>query len=103
MFYKFVYYYFIFKTKIHIYFLIIAKHRLEQFTLSRSEWCISRQRPWGVPIPVFYESETDVPLLTDSSVKHVIEIFKKHGSDGWWKLDNQELLAPEYKNNGNYN
>ncbi|PKY33247.1 Nucleotidylyl transferase [Rhizophagus irregularis] len=54
----------------------------------------------GVPIPVFYESETDVPLLTDSSVEHIIEIFKKHGSDGWWKLDDQELLAPEYKNNG---
>ncbi|CAB5357408.1 unnamed protein product [Rhizophagus irregularis] len=45
-------------------------------------------------------NETDVPLLTDSSVEHIIEIFKKHGSDGWWKLDDQELLAPEYKNNG---
>ncbi|RGB24611.1 tRNA synthetases class I-domain-containing protein [Rhizophagus diaphanus] len=77
-----------------------ARYRLEQFTLSRSEWCISRQRSWGVPIPVFYESETDVPLLTDSSVEHIIEIFKKHGSDGWWKLDDQELLASEYKNNG---
>ncbi|CAB4494523.1 unnamed protein product [Rhizophagus irregularis] len=77
-----------------------ARYRLEQFTLSRSEWCISRQRSWGVPIPVFYESETDVPLLTDFSVEHIIEIFKKHGSDGWWKLDDQELLASEYKNNG---
>ncbi|CAB5192199.1 unnamed protein product [Rhizophagus irregularis] len=77
-----------------------AQYRLEQFTLSRSEWCISRQRSWGVPIPVFYESETDVPLLTDFSVEHIIEIFKKHGSDGWWKLDDQELLASEYKNNG---
>ena len=68
---------------------------MEQFTLSRNEWCISRQRSWGVPIPVFYELETDVPLLTDSSVEHIIEIFKEHGSDEWWKL--------EYKNNGNYN
>ncbi|CAB5186091.1 unnamed protein product [Rhizophagus irregularis] len=74
-----------------------ARYRLEQFTLSRSEWCISRQRSWGVPIPVFYESEKDAPLLTDSSVEHIIEIFKKHGSDGWWKLDDQELLAPELK------
>ncbi|CAG8680493.1 17151_t:CDS:2 [Rhizophagus irregularis] len=48
----------------------------EQFTLSRSEWCISHQRSWGVLIPIFYESETDVPLLTDSSVEYIIEIFK---------------------------
>src|SRR5687768_6788816 len=71
------------KIKIHFNFFIIARYRLEQFTLSRNEWCISRQRSWGVPIPVFYEAETDVPLLTDSSVEHIIEIFKKHGSDGW--------------------
>jgi len=76
---------------------------LEQFTLSRSEWCISRQRSWGVPIPVLYETETDIPLLTDSSVKYIIEIVKEHGSDGWWKFDEQDLLSPEYKNNGNYN
>jgi isoleucyl-tRNA synthetase len=76
---------------------------LEQFTLSRNEWCISRQRSWGVPIPVFYELETDAPLLTDSSVEYIIEIFKKHGSDGWWGLDEHELLAPEYRNDGNYN
>ncbi|RIA87776.1 Isoleucyl-tRNA synthetase [Glomus cerebriforme] len=77
-----------------------AQHRLEQFTLSRSEWCISRQRSWGVPIPVFYELETDIPLLTDSSIEHIIEIFKKHGSDGWWKLNDRELLASEYRNDG---
>ncbi|EXX68029.1 isoleucine--tRNA ligase ISM1 [Rhizophagus irregularis DAOM 197198w] len=53
-----------------------AQYRLEQFTLSRSEWCISHQRSWGVLIPIFYESETDVPLLTDSSVEYIIEIFK---------------------------
>ncbi|CAB5359127.1 unnamed protein product [Rhizophagus irregularis] len=53
-----------------------AQYRLEQFTLSRSEWCISHRRSWGVPIPIFYESETDVPLLTDSAVEYIIEIFK---------------------------
>ncbi|CAI2167845.1 17980_t:CDS:10 [Funneliformis geosporum] len=77
-----------------------ARYRLEQFTLSRSEWCISRQRSWGVPIPVLYETETDIPLLTDSSIKHIIEIVKEHGSDGWWETDEKDLLHPEYKNNG---
>ncbi|POG71902.1 hypothetical protein GLOIN_2v1774286 [Rhizophagus irregularis DAOM 181602=DAOM 197198] len=43
--------------------------------------------------------ETVIPLLTDSSIEHIIEIFKKHESVGWWELDDQELLAPEYKNN----
>ncbi|CAG8632578.1 12489_t:CDS:10, partial [Funneliformis caledonium] len=77
-----------------------ARYRLEQFTLSRSEWCISRQRSWGVPIPVLYETETDIPLLTDSSIKHIIEIVKEHGSDGWWEINEKDLLPPEYKNNG---
>ncbi|CAG8494859.1 11034_t:CDS:10 [Ambispora leptoticha] len=77
-----------------------ALHRLESFIKSRNEWCISRQRSWGVPIPVLYESETDVALLTDSSVQHIIEIIKMHGSDGWWTSDEQELVAPEYRDNG---
>ncbi|PKK72113.1 hypothetical protein RhiirC2_777559 [Rhizophagus irregularis] len=44
-------------------------------------------------------NKTVIPLLTDSSIEHIIEIFKKHESVGWWELDDQELLAPEYKNN----
>ncbi|CAG8624075.1 4995_t:CDS:10, partial [Ambispora gerdemannii] len=57
-------------------------------------------RSWGVPIPVLYDSETDVALLTDISVQYLIEIIKKHGSDGWWTSDERELVAPEYRDNG---
>ncbi|KAI7822208.1 isoleucyl-tRNA synthetase [Gamsiella multidivaricata] len=77
-----------------------ARRRLEGFVQSRTEWCISRQRSWGVPIPVLYEVETDEPLLTGASVQHIIETVKEHGSDAWWTMTTEELLAPEYRNNG---
>ncbi|KAF9159983.1 hypothetical protein DFQ26_005992 [Actinomortierella ambigua] len=77
-----------------------ARGRLNAFVQSRSEWCISRQRSWGVPIPVMYDTETDEPLLTDASVGHIIDVVKQHGTDAWWSMSTEELLAPEYRNNG---
>ncbi|KAI8352635.1 Isoleucyl-tRNA synthetase [Mortierella sp. GBAus27b] len=77
-----------------------ARRRLEGFVHSRSEWCISRQRAWGVPIPVMYDVETDEPLLTKASVQHIIDIVSEHGTDAWWNMTTEELLAPEYRNNG---
>lgn len=77
-----------------------ARRRLEGFVQSRTEWCISRQRSWGVPIPVLYEIETDEPLLTKTSVQHIIDTVMEHGTDAWWTLSTEELLAPEYRNNG---
>ncbi|KAF9435209.1 hypothetical protein BGZ76_006705 [Entomortierella beljakovae] len=78
-----------------------ARRRLEGFVLSRSEWCISRQRSWGVPIPVMYNDATDEPLLTKSSVQHIIDIVREHGTDAWWSMSTEDLLAPEYRNDGN--
>ncbi|CAG8733716.1 11233_t:CDS:10, partial [Racocetra persica] len=77
-----------------------ARNRLEIYTLSRSEWCISRQRSWAVPIPVIYDVETNLPLFTESSIVHIIEIVKQFGSDAWWEIDEKELVAPEYRDNG---
>ncbi|ORY90370.1 isoleucyl-tRNA synthetase [Syncephalastrum racemosum] len=75
--------------------------RLEQFTLSRKEWCISRQRAWGVPIPALYDAETGEALLTDANVEHIINIFETRGTDVWWEeADDAMFVAPEYRNNG---
>nr|XP_032803688.1 isoleucine--tRNA ligase, mitochondrial isoform X1 [Petromyzon marinus] len=58
----------------------------------RSFWCISRQRCWGVPIPVFYDRQTREPLINKHTVEHVCGLVEEHGSDCWWSLPLEELL-----------
>ncbi|RUS87660.1 hypothetical protein EGW08_004583 [Elysia chlorotica] len=59
---------------------------------SRPYWCISRQRTWGVPIPVFYNKMSGEPLICRETVDHLRELILQHGSDCWWSLPMQELL-----------
>ncbi|KAK2825891.1 hypothetical protein Q5P01_020105 [Channa striata] len=61
----------------------------------RTYWCISRQRSWGVPIPVFYHKETGEALINKHTVSHVVNLFKDKGSDCWWELPIDTLLPPE--------
>lgn len=63
-----------------------GRARLESFVKGRSEWCISRQRAWGVPIPALYE-EDGKAVLTEASVAHIISVINDRGIDAWWTDD----------------
>ena len=71
-----------------------SRARLEAFVKGRKEWCLSRQRSWGVPLPAFYHAETGEALLTDETVAHVQGLVARHGTDVWWRLSEAELLPP---------
>jgi isoleucyl-tRNA synthetase len=71
-----------------------GKNRISAMTSSRADWCISRQRTWGVPIPVFYQKETGEALMTEETIAHVTALVREKGSDAWFELDEADLLPP---------
>ncbi|TKX21109.1 isoleucine--tRNA ligase-like protein 1 [Elsinoe australis] len=61
-----------------------GKNRLQSFLRGRSQWCISRQRSWGVPIPALYKKDTGEAVMTVESIEHIISIIEQRGTDAWW-------------------
>lgn len=71
--------------------------RMENMVKDRKAWCISRQRTWGVPIPVFY-NEDGTEILDAEVIRHVAKVFGEKGSNAWYELDAKDLLPEGYTN-----
>lgn len=71
-----------------------GRDRIYNMVAERGDWCISRQRLWGVPIPIFYCEQCGQEIINDQTIKHIKNLFKEHGSDIWFARETAELVPP---------
>jgi len=74
-----------------------GKERLKSMIETRPDWCVSRQRVWGVPLPIFVHKETREALVDDEVIENIANIYEKEGSDCWFLDNPQKFLGNKYK------
>lgn len=74
-----------------------GEDRIKGMVRDRSDWCISRQRTWGVPIPIIYCKDCGKPIVTDETIKAISDLFRKEGADAWWTREVSEFIPDTVK------
>ena len=74
-----------------------AKERIKSMIETRPDWCVSRQRVWGVPLPIFLSKKDGKALIDEEIFENIAQIFEKEGSDCWFSDEAQKFLGQKYK------
>jgi isoleucyl-tRNA synthetase len=76
-----------------------GRERIKSMIEARPDWCVSRQRVWGVPLPIFIHKKTKEVLVDDNVIENIASIYEKEGSDCWFSDDSQRFLGDKYDSN----